>query len=103
MTQHRWRSPRNWTLIILAANLVHLWLFFHLDSPYSLLVWIAMAVHVAACVGPFWMLVDWFVKKHHYHWKTWMWLFFVPWGFLWYYFEIHRLMKEERSKPRLAL
>jgi hypothetical protein len=33
------------------------------------------------------MLYDWFVKRGKRTWKAWMWLAFVPWGFLWYYFE----------------
>jgi hypothetical protein len=37
------------------------------------------------------MLYDWFVSKSKRTLKPWMWIFFVPWGFLWYYFEKYRV------------
>jgi hypothetical protein len=34
------------------------------------------------------MLADWFVKRRKkLEWQRWMWLFLVPWGFLWYIVE----------------
>lgn len=40
------------------------------------------------CVGPYWMLYDsW---RHERKLTRKMWLFFVPGGFLWYYFEVFR-------------
>jgi len=72
---------------------VHSWLFFHLDpEKHPALFFFAIAVHIAACIGPFWMLFDWFIKNEKRILKQWMWLFFMPWGFLWYYFEVHRVM-----------
>jgi hypothetical protein len=94
--------PRYWVLIILAATAVHLWLFFHLNpATYPVFSRIALGVHVAACIGPFWMLYDWFIKNQKGELKRWMWLVFVPWGFLWYYFEVHRAMIS-RTKSREA-
>ncbi len=80
-----------WVAIIAAITSVHMWLFFHL-SDYSdnhpLLFRITVVVHVIASIGPFWMLAHWFVKRRKkLRWHSWMWLFFVPWGFLWYIFE----------------
>jgi len=81
---------------------VHLWLFFHLNpATYPVFSRIALGVHVAACIGPFWMLYDWFIKNQKGELKRWMWLVFVPWGFLWYYFEVHRAMIS-RTKSREA-
>jgi hypothetical protein len=36
------------------------------------------------------MLYDWFIRRGKKKWKSWLWLFFVPLGFLWYYFEEYR-------------
>lgn len=75
--------------------LLHAWLVFsYLEiESYPVLSRIAIGVHILACVGPFWMIADWFIKKQKRTLERWMWLFFVPWGFVWYYFEIHRLVK----------
>jgi hypothetical protein len=72
-----------WVAIVLAANVLHLWMFFHLNlKTHPLSTWIGIGVHVTACIGPFWMLYDWFIKKNERRWKAWIWLFFAPWGFL---------------------
>ena len=94
---------RYWVLIIVAATVLHMWLVFnYLDlDVYPVLSRIAIAFHGVACMGPFWMLADWFIKQHQRKFKTWMWLFLVTWGFLWYYFEIHRTMT--RSGETLPL
>lgn len=77
-----------WVAIIAAITSVHLWLFFHLSENDPIQFRITIAIHVIACVGPFWMLAHWFVKRRKkLRWQNWMWLFFVPWGFLWYIFE----------------
>ncbi len=83
---------RYWVIVIVAATAIHaLLMFLFLDfEAYPVLSRVALGIHVAACVGPFWMLADWFIKKQQRTFKSWMWLIFVPWGFLWYYFEIHR-------------
>lgn len=87
-----------WVAVIAAMNVVHLWLFFHLSDNHPLLLRITVAIHVIACLGPFWMLADWFVKRRkRLRWQSWMWLFFVPWGFLWYVFE-----KREPASSDLA-
>ena len=79
---------RFWAAVIVAVNALHLWLFFHLPTDHTVQFWITIALHTTACVGPFWMLADWFVKRRKkLRWRPWMWLLFVPWGFLWYVFE----------------
>jgi hypothetical protein len=77
-----------WTAVIAAMNVLHLWLFFHLPNAPPLQFWITIVLHVLACIGPFWMLAHWFVKRgKKLRWQRWMWMFFVGWGFLWYVFE----------------
>lgn len=77
-----------WVAVIAALNAVHLWLFFNISDSHPLLLRITVVIHVIACLGPFWMLAHWFVKRRKkLRWQSWMWLFFVPWGFLWYIFE----------------
>lgn len=77
-----------WMFVIAAASIAHLWLFLHLPraGPWQLRV--TVAIHVVACIGPFWVVADWFVKRRKkVRWQRWMCLLFVPWGFLWYVFE----------------
>lgn len=65
-----------WACAIASANAVHLWLFFHLPSAHAVQFWITIALHTIACIGPFWMLADWFVKRRKkLRWRPWMWLF----------------------------
>ena len=85
-----------WVGSIVAANAVHLWLFLHLPNAQPVQFWMTIAIHAVACIGPFWMLAHWFLKRGNKCWQRWMWLFFVPWGFLWYVFE-----KYEPAKPEL--
>jgi hypothetical protein len=85
-------KPIQWVMIFVVASLLHLWMFLHIDlETHPVASWIAIAMQLAICIGPFWMLYDWFVSKSKRTLKSWMWLFFVPWGFLWYYFEKYRL------------
>src|SRR3979411_1054499 len=77
-----------WAAAIAGENVLHLWLFFHLPNAHPVQFCITIAIHTIACIGPFWMLAHWFVKRgKKLRWQRWMWLFFVPWGFLWYVFE----------------
>lgn len=77
-----------WAAVIAGVNVLHLWLFVHLPKADGVQLWMTITIHAIACIGPFWMLVHWFVKRgRKLEWKRWMWLFFVPWGFLWYFFE----------------
>ena len=90
--------PIQWVAILLAANALHLWMFFHLNpETRPLATWVGIGIHIVCCIGQFWMLYDWFVKESKRKWKSWMWLFFVPWGFLWYYFEKYRPTKEKQK------
>jgi purine-cytosine permease-like protein len=87
-THNRAHSRTFWVGVIAAATVIHFLLFF--SRPYAgpVQYWLTIVVHTAACVGPFWMFADWFIKRRRrLKWKTWMWLFFVPWGFLWYILE----------------
>lgn len=89
-----------WAAIILVLNVLHLWMFLHLDLERNpVATRIGVGIHLAACIGPFWMLYDWFIKRQQRRWKTWTWFFFVPWGFLWYYFEKYRPSKTVRISP----
>lgn len=89
-----------WLAIILAANVLHLWMFLHLNlETHPVATWVGIGIHVVACVGPFWMLYDWLVKRRKRTWEAWMWLSFVPWGFLWYYFEKYRPTKARQTTP----
>jgi len=75
-------------VVIGAVTALHLWLYFHVPHAHSFQFWFTVALHTVACVGPFWMLADWFIRRgKKLRWQRWMWLFFLPWGFLWYVFE----------------
>lgn len=83
--RHDWKF---WALVIVAVNIVHLWLFFHLTDERPVAFWLTISIHIIGCIGPFWMLAHWFAKRRNkLQWQRWMWLSFVPWGFLWYIFE----------------
>lgn len=84
----RAHSDAFWVVVIAAVNVVHLWLFFNLPNARPVQFWLTIAMHAIGCIGPFWMLSHWFIKQRKkLRWQHWMWLFFVPWGFLWYVFE----------------
>src|SRR4051794_31919846 len=77
-----------WVAVISATNIVHMWLFFNISERHPLLLRTTVVIHVIGCIGPFWMLAHWFGKRRkRLRWQSWMWLFWVPWGFLWYIFE----------------
>ena len=80
--KHGWKF---WVAVISAVNALHLWLFFHLENANPVQFWMTIAIHVVGSLGPFWMLAHWFIRRRkRLTWQSWMWLFFVPWGFLWY-------------------
>jgi len=57
---------------------------------------IAIGYFFFICVGPYWMLYDsW---NHERKLTRKLWLFFVPGGFLWYYFEVFRPRSAARSR-----
>lgn len=93
------RHAIRWTLVFAAVTAVAMWLVvgsrWNLqDNPIASRL--AMAYYLLICVGPYWMLYDCW----HYERKLTrkMWMFFVPGGFLWYYFEVHRLRLESRAR-----
>ena len=95
--------PIGWGLIFLMATLFMLWVVrfsnWNLeDQPVASRL--AIAFWFFACIGPYWMLYDWFIKRRKRKWKAWLWLFFVPLGFLWYYFEEHR---PSRAREKLVM
>ena len=84
----RGHSSTFWVLVIATINVVHLWLFFNMQEVHALQFWLTITIHAIGTLGPFWMLSHWFIKRRmKLRWERWMWLFFVPWGFLWYAFE----------------
>jgi hypothetical protein len=94
--------PIHWVAIILAANILHLWMFLHFNIVvYPVLARVGVGIHAAASIGTFWMLYDWFVRRNKRTWRVWLWLAFVPWGFVWYYFDQYRpSLASERSIAR---
>jgi hypothetical protein len=52
------------------------------------------------CAGPYWMLYDGW--RHERKLTRKMWLFFVPGGFLWYYFEVFRPRKLSKRRKAFA-
>jgi hypothetical protein len=86
--EHNRQSAGFWALVIAAFNVGYVWLLYRLPAARPVQFWFTIAVQCIVVLGPFWMLVHWFVKrKQKLSWQFWMWLFFVPWGFLWYVFE----------------
>jgi hypothetical protein len=84
----RGNSGALWVLLIAVINVVHLWLFFNLPDVHGFQFWVTITIHAIGTLGPFWMLSHWFIKRRmKLRWERWMWLAFVPWGFLWYAFE----------------
>ena len=95
-TESSTHSRKFWATVIATANIVHVWLFLHLSNAHPVQFWITMTLHTIACIGPFWMFADWFVKhRKKLRWHPWMWLFFLPWGFLWYVFDKREPAKSE--------
>jgi hypothetical protein len=81
-----------WILIFLAGMLLSAWIVFSglnlEDDPIA--ARLALAYYGFQCLGPFWMLYDWFIRRQKRHWKPFLWLFFVPLGFLWYRFNEYK-------------
>ncbi|MFZ0980877.1 MAG: hypothetical protein WAN23_15850 [Candidatus Acidiferrales bacterium] len=78
-----------WILIFLAAMLLSAWIVIFSDLNLKddpIAARLALAYYAFQCLGPFWMLYDWFIRRQKKHWKPFLWLFFVPLGFLWYRF-----------------
>jgi len=92
--------PIGWAVIFLTTATFMFWVvnFSHWnleDQPVASRLTIAFWLF--ACLGAYWMLYDWFIKRGKRKWKPWLWLFFVPLGFLWYYFEEHRRNKAREN------
>ncbi len=84
----RGHSDSFWVLVIATFNVAHLWLFFNLPDTHGFQFWLTIVIHAVGTLGAFWMLSHWFIKRRMtLQWERWMWLFLVPWGWLWYAFE----------------
>jgi hypothetical protein len=84
--------PRYWAMIIFVVNLVDVLLLAQ-SMPYGregpdMFQGVILLLQFIALGGCYWMLAHWFIKKGQRQFKAWMWLFFVPWGWLWYCFEV---------------
>ena len=95
------KRPRHaflWALIFVAMTAAPLWIVvgsrWNLeDNPVASRI--ALAFFFVISVAPYWMLYDsW---QHDRKLTRKMWFFFVPGGFLWYYFEVYRQRSEARE------
>ena len=91
--QQRW-----WTLIFTVVSVLAMWaLYANWDLRDNPVVGrIAIGYFLFICIGPYWMLYDCWTHDRKLTRKTW--LFFVPGGFLWYYFERFRPRQRKRQK-----
>jgi hypothetical protein len=93
------RHAIRWALVFAAVSAIALWMVvgnrWNLqDDPVASRT--ALAYFFIICAGPYWMLHDsW---RHERKLTNKMWLFFVPGGFLWYYFEIYRPRLKARER-----
>lgn len=89
-----------WTFVIGVLNLVQLSLFFTQSQPHGAVL-VMILLFVVAPLGQFWMLVDWFEAGHMKRGvQNWMWLFFVPWSFLWYAFDKYEPAESDFARFR---
>jgi hypothetical protein len=76
-----------WILVFLVISMLALWIVTSdlnlRDNPVASHA--AIAYFLIICAGPYWMLYD--CWQHEKRLTRTMWLFFLPGGFLWYYFE----------------
>ena len=95
-------QPRHailWALVFAAVSAIALWIVagnnWNLqDNPIASRI--AIGYFFFICAGPYWMLYD---SWHHERKLTHkMWFFFVPGGFLWYYFEVYRPRSRARKR-----
>jgi hypothetical protein len=82
-------SATYWFLFLFFANTLHFWFFFRLNTMTPTGTKVFIAFHLFAIFGAVWMLRDWLLRKKR-RWKTFIWLSMVPYGFVWYYFDIFR-------------
>lgn len=86
-----------WAVIIVGVNLADVALMTQIKPAgrdgIDTFSGIIFALQFVAFGGSYWMLADWFIKKGQRSFKKWMWLFFAPWGWLWYLFEVHPFVR----------
>ena len=88
-----------WAIVFAAASATALWIVvgsrWNLqDNPVASRF--ALAYFFVICAAPYWMLYDsW---NHERKLTRKMWLFFIPGGFIWYYFEVYRPRLEARKR-----
>jgi hypothetical protein len=98
--QHQGHAVR-WILVFAAISAVAMWMVvgnnWNLrDNPVASRV--ALVYFFVICAGPYWMIYDCWRRERKITRK--MWLFFVPGGFLWYYFEVFRPRKMTRRSNK---
>ena len=87
-----------WIPVFVAITLFALWIVIYShwnlqDDPVA--SHIAIGYFLFICAGPYWMLYD--CWRHDRRVTQKMWFFFVPGGFLWYYFEYFRPRLRRRA------
>jgi len=96
--QHAFR----WALVFAAVSATALWIVIGSrwnlqDNPVASRI--ALAYFFVICAAPYWMLYDsW---QHERKLTRKLWLFFVPGGFLWYFFEVYRPRLEAHRRKDL--
>ncbi len=97
--EQRPRHALSWALVFAAVSATALWMVvgnrWNLqDNPVASRI--ALAYFFVLSAAPYWMVYDsW---QHDRKLTRKMWLFFVPGGFLWYYFEVYRPRLEARRR-----
>jgi hypothetical protein len=93
-----WHAIR-WALVFAIVSAAALWMVIGnrwnlQDNPVASRIFIGYFVFL--CTGPYWMLYD--AWNHERKLTRKMWLFFVPGGFIWYYFEVCRPRLQARER-----
>lgn len=102
------RKPRprhaiQWTIVFVSVSAVAIWMIVGnrwnlYDNPVASRVVLAYFFIMSA--APYWMLYD--CWQHDRKLTRKMWFFFVPGGFLWYYFEVYRPRSKSRERKARA-
>jgi hypothetical protein len=91
-----------WASVFAAVSVIALWLVIGnrwtlQDNPVASRI--AIAYFLFICAAPFWMLYDSWNHERKLTRKTW--LFMVPGGFIWYYFEVYRPRLKARKRQNI--
>lgn len=93
------RHTIQWTIVFVSVSAVAIWMIVGnrwnlYDNPVASRVVLAYFFIMSA--APYWMLYD--CWQHDRKLTRKMWFFFVPGGFLWYYFEVYRPRSKSRER-----